>query len=205
MGEFVLGMAGATGAPYAIRTLEGLIEAGHDVSAVISDAGRQVFEIEMGAKLSGHPDADASDLLGLANIEGPGRLTVYTINDYAASIASGSHHTDGMAVVPCSMGSLARIANGISSNLLERAADVTLKERRKLILVPREMPLGLIHLRNMVSLTEAGAEIIPPAPGFYKRPETMQDLIDSVVGRILDRLGVESSFLKRWTGAEEME
>jgi len=195
MGEFVLGMAGATGAPYAIRTLEGLIEAGHDVSAVISDAGRQVLKIEMGTTLSGNPESDAADLLGLANVEGPGRLTVFTINDYAAS----------MAVVPCSMGTLARIANGISSNLLERAADVTLKERRKLILVPREMPLGLIHLRNMVTLTEAGAEIIPPSPGFYKRPESVQDLIDSVVGRILDRLGVESSFLQRWTGAEEME
>jgi 4-hydroxy-3-polyprenylbenzoate decarboxylase len=205
MGLFVLGMTGATGAPYAIRTLEGLIQNGHDVSAVISEAGRRVLEIEMGTTLNGIPEADAADLLSLANVEGPGQLTVFTINDYSASIASGSFKTDGMVVVPCSMGSLARIANGVSSNLLERAADVTLKERRKLILIPREMPLGLIHLRNMVALTEAGAEIVPPSPGFYHRPESMQDLIDSVAGRILDRLGVEASFLKRWTGAEEME
>ncbi len=206
MGVFVLGIAGASGAPYAVRVLQGLIEAGHEVHAVVSDAGRRVMDLELDVRLYGEPIHDREELLaaaGAPGISGPGTLTVCAIDDYAAAIASGSFHTDGMAVVPCSVGTLGRIAAGAGSNLLERAADVTLKERRRLILVPREMPLSLIHLRNMVSLTEAGAEILPPAPGFYQRPETVQDIVDSVAARVLDRLGVEASFLKRWAGPQE--
>ncbi|MCH8222720.1 MAG: UbiX family flavin prenyltransferase [Chloroflexi bacterium] len=203
MGIYVLGVAGASGAPYTVRVLRGLIEAGHGVHAVISDAGRRVMDLELDVKLYGEPIHDREELLHAAGVSGPGELTVYAIDDYAAAIASGSFHTDGMAVVPCSVGTLGRIAAGLGSNLLERAADVTLKERRRLLLVPREMPLSLIHLRNMVSLTEAGAEILPPAPGFYQRPETVQDIVDSVAARVLDRLGVEASFLKRWAGPEE--
>ncbi len=202
MGVYVLGVAGASGAPYTVRVLQGLIEAGHDVHAVISDAGRRVMDLEIDLKLYGEPIHDREELLGFAGVSGPGTLTVCAIDDYAAAIASGSFHTDGMVVVPCSVGTLGRIAAGSGSNLLERAADVTLKERRRLILVPREMPLSLIHLRNMVSLTEAGAEILPPAPGFYHRPETVQDIVDSIAARVLDRLGVEASFLKRWAGPE---
>ncbi len=203
MGVYVLGIAGASGAPYAVRVLQGLIDDGHEVHAVISDAGRRVMDLELDLKLYGEPIHDREELLQAAGADGPGTLTVCAIDDYAAAIASGSFHTDGMAVVPCSVGTLGRIAAGSGSNLLERAADVTLKERRRLILVPREMPLSLIHLRNMVSLTEAGAEILPPAPGFYQRPETVQDIVDSVAARVLGRLGVEASFLKRWAGPEE--
>jgi 4-hydroxy-3-polyprenylbenzoate decarboxylase len=203
MGVFVLGVAGASGAPYAVRVLRGLIENGHEVHAVISDAGRRVLDLELDLKLYGEPIHDREELLAAAGAKGPGTLTVCAIDDYAAGIASGSFRTDGMVIVPCSVGTLGRIAAGSGSNLIERAADVTLKERRRLILVPREMPLSLIHLRNMVSLTEAGAEILPPAPGFYQRPETVQDIVDSVAARVLDRLGVEASFLKRWAGPEE--
>ncbi len=203
MGIYVLGVAGASGAPYTVRVLQGLIEAGHEAHMVISDAGRRVMDLEIDLKLYGEPIHDREELLEAAGASGPGTLTVYAIDDYAAAIASGSFRTDGMAIVPCSVGTLGRIAAGSGSNLLERAADVTLKERRRLILVPREMPLSLIHLRNMVLLTEAGAEIMPPAPGYYQRPESVQDIVDSVAARVLDRLGVEASFMKRWAGPEE--
>ena len=118
----------------------------------------------------------------------------------AATIASGSYDCAGMVVVPCSMGTLARIATGVSSSLLERAADVTLKERRRLVLVPRETPLSLIHLRNMTAVTEAGAVVLPAMPGFYHRPQGIQDLVDMIAGRVLDQLGVDSGLLRRWQG-----
>ncbi len=201
MGTYVLGISGGSGAPYAMRVLEGLLAAGHDVCAVFSGAGRRVFELELDIVLSGRPRDDEPVLLSaVPTQDGAGSLTVLELNDFAAPIASGSYHTDGMVIVPCSMGALARIATGVCSNLLERAADVTLKERRTLLLVPREAPLSLVHLRNMVSAHEAGATIFPAMPGFYQRPASVQDIVDSVAGRVLDLLGVEAPFLRRWTG-----
>ena len=127
------------------------------------------------------------------------------VGDIAAPVASGSFQAAGMAVAPCSMGTLARIATGASTNLIERAADVMIKERRKLVLVPREAPLSEIHLRNMLAVTRAGAEILPASPGFYHGPRTIDDLVDFVAGRILDRLGVENSLMRRWQGAPVVE
>jgi polyprenyl P-hydroxybenzoate/phenylacrylic acid decarboxylase-like protein len=173
------------------------------VKCVITDAGRRVLDVEERLQLTGNTEADLPDLLqwvGMADRED--QLELLHHKDVAASISSGSYHTDGMVVVPCSGGTLARIAHGISNGLLERAADVCLKERRRLILVTRETPLSLIHLRNMTAVTEAGATVLPGSPGFYHHPDSVQDLVDMVAGRILAHLGVDSSLLKEWTGPE---
>ncbi len=206
MSTYIVGVAGASGAPYTRRVLEGLLASGHDVKAVITEAGRRVFEVEMGLQLPGGASADRIVLSEWLHADTlPGSLEVFDNRDVAATIASGSYPTGGMAIVPCSTGTLGRIANGVSSGLLERAADVCLKERRTLIVVPRETPLSLVHLRNMTAITEAGAIVMPAMPGFYHRPQSVQDLVDMVAGRVLAHLGVESSILKKWQGAEPPE
>lgn len=203
MSRYVVGIAGASGAPYAKRVLQGLLTGDHEVKCVISDAGRRVLEVEEDLLLTGNTETDHPDVLQWLGTTGAGDLLeLLHHRDVAASIASGSYHTDGMVVVPCSGGTLAKIATGVSTGLIERAADVTLKERRKLVLVTRETPLSLIHLRNMTAVTEAGAIVLPGSPGYYHRPESVQDLIDMIAGRILDHLGVESNLLKAWTGPE---
>jgi 4-hydroxy-3-polyprenylbenzoate decarboxylase len=203
MGVFVLGIAGASGAPYARRVLEQMLVAGHDVKAVITDAGRKVLAVEENLVLTGNTEADTPTMLEWANAAGfDGTFELYHHKDVAAPIASGSFPVDGMVVVPCSGGTLGRIAHGISNGLLERAADVCLKERRRLVLVPREMPLSLIHLRNMTAVTEAGAIVLPASPGFYHAPKSIDDLIDMVAGRILASLGIDSSVMKPWLGPE---
>jgi 4-hydroxy-3-polyprenylbenzoate decarboxylase len=182
--------------------IEGLVEAGHDAKIVVTDAGRRVFEIELGIALTGDPAADIQILKDNLDLgSGSGSIELFDQWNVAATIASGSYECAGMVVVPCSMGTLARIATGISSNLLERAADAALKERRKLILVPRETPLSLIHLRNMTAVTEAGAIVMPAMPGFYHLPKSVEDLVDMIAGRVLDGLGVDSNLLRRWQGA----
>jgi 4-hydroxy-3-polyprenylbenzoate decarboxylase len=203
MGVYVLGIAGASGAPYARRVLEQMLLAGHDVKAVITEAGCKVLEVEENLVLTGNTEADTPAVLEWAQAsDADGNLEMYHHKDVASSIASGSFHIDGMAVVPCSGGTLGRIAHGISNGLLERAADVCLKERRRLVLVPREMPLSLIHLRNMTAVTEAGAIVLPASPGFYHRPQNINDLIDMVAGRILASLGIASPVMKPWLGPE---
>ena len=203
MGVYVLGIAGASGAPYARRVLEQMLSAGHQVKAVITDAGRKVLEVEESLVLTGNTEADTPVLLDWPRAAGhESNLELYHHKDVASPIASGSFLVDGMAVVPCSGGTLGRIAHGISNGLLERAADVCLKERRRLVLVPREMPLGLIHLRNMTAVTEAGAIVLPASPGFYHRPNGIDDLVDMVAGRILASLGIESPVMKPWLGPE---
>ena len=202
MSNYVVGISGGSGAPYTRRVIEGLVEAGHDAKIVVTDAGRRVFEIELGIALTGDPAADTqilTDNLDLSS--GSGSIELFDQRNVAATIASGSYECAGMVVVPCSMGTLARIATGISSNLLERAADAALKERRRLILVPRETPLSLIHLRNMTAVTEARAVVMPAMPGFYHLPQSVDDLVDMIAGRVLDGLGVDSNLLKRWQGA----
>ena len=201
MANYVVGISGGSGAPYTRRVIEGLVEAGHDAKIVVTDAGRRVFEIELGIALTGDPADDTrilTDNLDLGS--GSGSIELFDQRNVAATIASGSYECEGMVVVPCSMGTLARIAAGISSNLLERAADAALKERRRLILVPRETPLSLIHLRNMTAVTEAGAIVMPAMPGFYHLPESVNELVDMIAGRVLDGLGVNSTFLRRWQG-----
>jgi 4-hydroxy-3-polyprenylbenzoate decarboxylase len=203
MGVFVFAMAGASGAPYARRVLEQMLLAGHDVKAVITDAGRKVLEVEERLVLTGNTGADTPAVIEWARATAaPGKLQLYHHKDVASPIASGSFPVDGMVVVPCSGGTLGRIAHGISNGLLERAADVCLKERRRLVLVPREMPLSLIHLRNMTAVTEAGAIVLPASPGFYHNPSGIDDLIDMVAGRILSSLGIDSPVMKQWLGPE---
>ena len=204
MGVYVLGIAGASGAPYARRVLEQMLVGGHEVKLVISDAGRKVIDVEEGLVLTGNTETDTPSILEWSHSTSSiGSLQMYHHKDVAAPIASGSFPIDGMAVVPCSGGTLGRIAHGVSNGLLERAADVCLKERRRLVLVPREMPLSLIHLRNMTAVTEAGAIVLPASPGFYHGPTQIDDLIDMVAGRILSVLGINSSLMKPWTGPEE--
>ena len=201
MSNYVVGISGGSGAPYTRRVIEGLVQAGHDAKIVVTDAGRRVFEIELGIALTGDPADDTrilADNLDLGS--GSGSIELFGQRNVAATIASGSYACEGMVVVPCSMGTLARIATGISSNLLERAADTALKERRHLILVPRETPLSLIHLRNMTAVTEAGAIVMPAMPGFYHLPESVDDLVDMIAGRVLNGLGVDSTLLRRWQG-----
>jgi 4-hydroxy-3-polyprenylbenzoate decarboxylase len=201
MANYVVGISGGSGAPYTRRVIEGLVEAGHDAKIVITDAGRRVFEIELGIALTGDPAADTQILKDNLDLEsGSGSIELFDQRNVAATIASGSYECAGMVVVPCSMGTLARIATGISSNLLERAADAALKERRRLILVPRETPLSLIHLRNMTAVTEAGAVVMPAMPGFYHLPKSVDNLVDMIAGRVLDGLGVDSNLLRRWQG-----
>ena len=199
MSTYAIGVTGASGAPYAIRVLQALLEAGPHVKLVVSPAGEQVLAIESGLRFSGSRIARLSQWREVLKFDGEG-LELLPYRDFSASIASGSFPFAGMAVVPCSMGTLGRIAGGISSNLIERAADVALKEGRRLVLVPRETPLNRIHLNNMVTVAEAGAEILPAMPAFYHQPATIQDLIDTVAGRVLDRLGVDTPLLRRWRG-----
>ena len=188
----VVAVTGASGAPYAVRLLEKLVEAEKPVWLIVTSHGLRLLRTEM--------DIDSVDSLrkrvGVADWK---RLvTVYDDADRGAAPASGSARNDGMVICPCSMGTLSGISVGASRSLVERAADVMLKERRKLVLVPRETPLSAIHLSNMLRVTRAGAVVLPAAPGFYNRPESIQELVDFVVARVLDQVGVEHSLVKRW-------
>ena len=188
----VMAVTGASGAPYARRLLEVLAANRVPVWLIVSSHGWRLFREECGIG-----DLDA---LKAATGGDWSSVTVYTDDDRGAKPASGSQRTAGMVVCPCSMGTVAAIAGGTSRSLVERAADVTLKERRPLLLVPRETPLSLIHLRNLVAVTEAGAVVMPAAPGFYHRPAAVEDLVDFMVQRMLDHLGLEITITKRWEG-----
>ena len=190
----VLALTGASGAPYGVRLLEVL--AGHRVPVwlVTSSHGLRLLRDECGI--------DSLDALQSATGGDWTSVTPFPDGDRGALPASGSQRTHGMVVCPCSMGTVAAIAGGTSRSLVERAADVTLKERRKLILVPRETPLSLVHLRNLVTVTEAGAVVSPAAPGFYHRPTTVAELVDFIVQRVLDQLELDIQIARRWTGDE---
>ncbi|MEO8910452.1 MAG: flavin prenyltransferase UbiX [Gemmatimonadaceae bacterium] len=190
----VVGITGASGAPYAVGLLQQLVSAHRPVSLIVSKFGMRLLETEMGiASIDALRAATGKD-------EWDSCVEIFSNDDRGAPPASGSALTAGMIVCPCSMGTLSAISVGASRSLIERAADVTLKERRKLVLVPRETPLSAIHLSNMLRLTRAGAVIMPAAPGFYHRPKQVSDLVDFVVARMLDQLGVEQSLVKRWDG-----
>ncbi len=204
MSRYVIGISGASGAPYARRVLQGLLaDPEQDIDLVITESGRKVLRVEDDVQLSG---SSATDIHSLSvwldtDLESRAGFVLHESGNVAADIASGSCPVDGMAVVPCSGGTLSRIAHGLSQGLLERAADVSLKERRRLILVPRETPLSLVHLRNMTAVTEAGAIVLPASPGFYHRPESVQELVDMIAGRVLYHLGVDTDLLQAWKGA----
>ena len=195
--KIVVALTGASGSRYAIRLLEVLVQTGCDVHLTISPAAIQVLECEA-QRTADLKNFDVSTLLSPESVAAEGTLTYHHFMDFSASIASGSSKTDGMVICPCSMGTLSSIANGLSSNLIHRAADVHLKERRKLIVVPRETPLGQIQLGNMLKLTEAGAVVLPAMPGFYHNPQSIDDLVDFVVARILDQLGIDRDLMPRW-------
>lgn len=190
----VLAITGASGAPYAVRLLESLVRAERRVWLVVSGHGYRLLDTEMQI-----PDAAAlRDHIGA---EGWDRwITAYDDGDRGASPASGSTRMAGMVICPCSMGTIAAISQGTSRSLVERAADVMLKERRTLVVVPRETPYSEIHLENMLRLTRAGAVVMPASPGFYHKPASLDDLINFVVARILDHLDVEHSLVRRWGG-----
>jgi 4-hydroxy-3-polyprenylbenzoate decarboxylase len=190
---FVLAMTGASGAPYAVRLLEVLCRAGRTVHLTLSDSAVEVLRAEMDLAVS-VAEFDPSPFGDLR----PGRVVYHHHGDFSAGIASGSFPTAGMVIVPCSMSTLGAIAHGVTANLITRAADVHLKERRTLILVPREMPLSLIHLENMAAVTRAGGIVLPAMPGWYHRPRSLSDLVDFVVGRICDQLGIDHSLSSRW-------
>ncbi|MFM9963922.1 MAG: UbiX family flavin prenyltransferase [Planctomycetaceae bacterium] len=206
--DLVVGLTGASGAIYAQRLLQVLVNSGRRVHLTISPAGAEVLEHELGLPV----DLTHFDPQRLLSGESPvrsdieniprGELVYHHFRNFRAGIASGSFLTGGMVVCPCSMGTLASIASGQSSNLIQRAADVHLKERRKLIVVPRETPLGSIQLENMKRLADAGAVILPAMPGFYHGPTSILDLVDFVVGRICDQLGVAHQLCKRWSESE---
>jgi 4-hydroxy-3-polyprenylbenzoate decarboxylase len=198
---FTIGISGGSGVPYALRLIEVLLHSDHQVKVVISPAGEKILEIEAGIRLHGSLLDKQTALRKTLHIdEIEVGLELYDHKDLAAPISSGSFPSDGMVIVPCSGGTMGRIANGISSDLISRAADVALKERRKLIVVPRETPLSEIHIRNMLAVTRAGAVVLPAMPGFYHQPKSITDLINMVVSRILDHLGVENRIFERWKG-----
>ncbi len=195
--DLVLALTGASGAPYGVRLLEVLLRAGHTVHLVLSPAAVQVLEHELNRRVRLDRFVLA-DLLGDTAAPNAGQVYYHHFMDFQAGIASGSFLTAGMVICPCSMGTAAAIAHGLSQNLIHRAADVHLKERRPLILVPRETPLHLIQLRNLTACAEAGAVVLPAMPAFYTRPQTLQDAVDFIVGRICDQLGIEHHLLPRW-------
>lgn len=195
MKKIIVAVTGASGIIYAQRLLEILSQSDFLVYLTISEAGAITIQEELNAKID-LTNFQSESLLGFHadNIE------YHNFTDITAPIASGSYHTEGMAIVPCSMGTLGAIAAGLSDNLIERAADVCVKERRKLILVPRETPLSSIHLENMLKLSNSGVCILPAMPAYYHQPKTIIDLVDFIVAKILDQFGVENQLFKRWKG-----
>ena len=194
-----IAVTGASGAVYATRTLAALLERRVHVELIVSDYGRRLLRDELGEQASVDRLVPfLSDRYGAG--VGAGTMTVHSNRDLGATIASGSHGCSGMAIVPCSMKTLAAVAHGLSRNLIERAADVMLKERRRLVIVPRETPMSLPQLRNMVLCAEAGAMILPAMPAFYQQPKTLDDLADFIAGKILSALGFEHTLYPAWTG-----
>jgi 4-hydroxy-3-polyprenylbenzoate decarboxylase len=190
-------LTGASGMPYGIRLVECLIRAGVRVQLLYSAVAQIVARQEMELALPARP-AEVQRELAARFGAAPGQLDVYGREEWFAPLASGSNPPDAMVICPCTMGTLAAVAAGLAQNLIERAADVVLKEGRKLILVPRETPFSAIHLENMLKLSRAGAVILPANPGFYHRPATVQEVVDFIVARILDQIAVPHELMRRW-------
>lgn len=193
-----LALTGASGMPYGLRLLDCLLAAGCKVQLLYSQAAQVVARQEMAVDLPSRPSEAKTALLARFPHADPDKLAVYGREEWFAPVASGSNPPDAMIICPCSMGTLAAIAQGLADNLIERAADVVLKEGRKLVLVPRETPFSAIHLENMLRLSRVGAVILPPSPGFYQHPQSVQDIVDFVVARVLDQIGVPHALMQRW-------
>src|SRR6476646_1148445 len=203
--EFTVAITGASGSIYAQRTLIHLAASGvvERINLIMSEAAKTVAKVELGVDLTLPDPRTINKWLGLS---ADSRLVhLHRLDNVAARPASGSHPQEGMVIVPCSMGTLGAIASGAGTNLIHRAADVTLKENRRLVIVPRETPYNAIHLENMLRLSRAGAHIIPASPGFYHRPQTIEALVDHLVFRILDHLGVPHAGTTRWKGLPERQ
>ncbi|NHN28725.1 UbiX family flavin prenyltransferase [Paenibacillus agricola] len=190
---WVIGITGASGAAYGVRLSSYLLSQGLEIHLMITDAGWRVLKEELGWDITKRKEAIQQQFGSH-----PEKLHYHTIQDIGASTASGSFRTSGMVVIPCSMGTLSSIASGASDNLLERSADVMLKEGRPLIIVPRETPLHAIHLENMLKLSRLGVKLIPAMPAFYQGPQTIEDMVDFIVGKVLDSMGIEHELFKRW-------
>nr|WP_216628469.1 flavin prenyltransferase UbiX [Pseudoalteromonas caenipelagi] len=197
-----MAFSGASGAPYGLRLLEVLVAMNYQVFVLISSAARVVLDTESNIKLSGNEQKATEQLSELFNAQ-PEQIQVFGKDNWFSPVASGSAAPKKMVVCPCSAGSVSAIAMGASDNLLERAADVVIKERGQLILVPRETPFSSIHLENMLKLSQLGVTIMPAAPGFYHQPQSINDLVDFMVARILDHLHIEHTLTKRWGYGEQ--
>jgi len=200
MKEWVFAVTGASGAPFAVRLLRELLARGDRVHLVLSTGAAAIVNAEAGLSIDDSSEARLSETLRAAFPEGD--LAVWSDRNLHAPVSSGSHRTDGMFIVPCSMKTLGAVAHGLADNLVTRAADVCLKEGRRLVLCPRETPLNAVHLENMMRLARLGVRIVPPVPAFYTRPETLADMIDFVAGKLLDAAGVENELYRRWDGRE---
>jgi 4-hydroxy-3-polyprenylbenzoate decarboxylase len=194
----IVGVSGASGLIYAVRALKYLLAADCTIELVASKASFMVWQAEQGIRMPPEPIQQEQFWRQQCGIETAGKLTCHPWGDVGANVASGSFRTLGMLVIPCSMSTVAKLAAGLSSDLLERAADVQLKEGRKLVVVPRETPFSLIHLRNLTSLAEAGARIVPAIPAWYHNPQTVEDLVDFVVARALDQFEIDCVPFDRW-------
>lgn len=203
--RFFVGITGASGHAYARALVAGLARSGHDVDLAVTGAGAKVLAHEQGVAAGPDGALSRDALEGWLTPEVARRVRAFPTSAVEAPPSSGTSLTGGVILCPCSMGTLARVSVGFSSNLVERAADVALKEGRPLVLVPREAPYSEIHLENMLRLARKGAVILPASPGFYHRPRTLDDLVGHLVGKILDRLGVEHALSARWSGLPEDE
>ncbi len=197
----IIGVSGASGLIYAVRALKYLLEAEYHIELVASRAAAMVWQAEDKINMPAEPDLQAEFWRQQAGVPSAGKLTCHRWGNVGANIASGSFRTLGMLIIPCSMSTVAKIAAGLSSDLLERAADVQIKEGRRLIVVPRETPFSLIHLRNLTALAEAGVKVVPAIPAWYHHPKTVEDLVDFVVARALDQLDIDCIPLERWQGS----
>lgn len=198
----ILGVTGASGLIYAVRALKFLLAAEYSIELVASKAVYMVWQSELGIRMPSEPLQQEQFWRQQAGVATTGQLICHPWSDVGATIASGSFRTQGMIIIPCSMSTVGKLAGGLSSDLLERAADVQLKEGRKLVIVPRETPFSLIHLRNLTTLAEAGVRIVPAIPAWYHNPQTIEDLVDFVVARALDQFDIDCIPLKRWEGGQ---
>jgi flavin prenyltransferase len=196
----IIGVSGASGLIYAVRTIKYLLAADYAIELVASKSTYMVWQAEQDIRMPSEPLQQEMFWRQQAQVESGGKLNCHPWGDVGANIASGSFRTLGMMIIPCSMSTVGKLAGGLSGDLLERAADVQLKEGRKLVLVPRETPFSLIHLRNLTSLAEAGVRIVPAIPAWYHNPQTIEDLVDFVVARALDQFEIDCIPLKRWEG-----
>ncbi|MEI6444288.1 MAG: flavin prenyltransferase UbiX [Nostocales cyanobacterium ELA583] len=194
----ILGVTGASGLIYAVRALKFLLAAEYEIELVASKSTYMVWQAEQEIRMPGEPDKQAQFWREQAGVPTQGKLRCHSWGDIGAGIASGSFRTLGMIIMPCSMSTVAKLAGGLSSDLLERAADVQIKEGRKLVIVPRETPFSLIHLRNLTTLAETGVRIVPAIPAWYHNPQTIEDLVDFVVARALDQLDIDCVPIQRW-------